>query len=52
VFYFSLICAVGGLATLPFGWVTPSGPQLAALIGLGVLGGLARIRRQSSQSRL
>ena len=43
VFYFSLICAAGGLATLPFGWVTPSGPQLAALIGLGVLGGLAHV---------
>ena len=43
VFYFSLICAVGGLATLPFGWVVPDGPQLAALIALGVLGGLAHI---------
>jgi drug/metabolite transporter (DMT)-like permease len=43
VFYFSLICAVGGLATLPFGWVMPGGPQLAALIGLGVLGGLAHV---------
>jgi drug/metabolite transporter (DMT)-like permease len=43
VFYFSLICAVGGLATLPLGWVWPSGPQLAALIGLGVLGGLAHV---------
>ena len=43
VFYFSLICAIGGLATLPFGWIVPSGPQLAALIGLGVLGGLAHV---------
>jgi drug/metabolite transporter (DMT)-like permease len=43
VFYFSLICTVGGLATLPFGWVMPNGPQLAALIGLGVLGGLAHV---------
>ncbi|HWP26689.1 MAG TPA: DMT family transporter [Xanthobacteraceae bacterium] len=43
VFYFSLICAVGGLATLPFGWIVPNGPQLAALIALGVLGGLAHI---------
>ncbi len=43
VLYFSLICAVGGLATLPLGWIVPNGPQLAALIALGVLGGLAHI---------
>jgi drug/metabolite transporter (DMT)-like permease len=43
VFYFSLICAIGGLATLPFGWIAPALPQLAALIGLGVLGGLAHV---------
>jgi drug/metabolite transporter (DMT)-like permease len=43
VFYFSLICAVAGLATWPFGWVTPIAGQLAALIALGVLGGLAHI---------
>lgn len=43
VFYFSLICAIGGLATLPFGWIAPTGPQLAALVGLGVLGGLAHV---------
>jgi drug/metabolite transporter (DMT)-like permease len=43
VFYFSLICAVAGLATWPFGWITPNGSQLAALIALGVLGGLAHI---------
>jgi drug/metabolite transporter (DMT)-like permease len=43
VFYFSLICALGGLATLPLGWTMPNGGQLAALIALGVLGGLAHI---------
>lgn len=43
VFYFSLICAVGGLATLPLGWILPNAAQLAALIALGVLGGLAHI---------
>jgi drug/metabolite transporter (DMT)-like permease len=43
VFYFSLVCALGGLATLPFGWIDPSWPQLAALIGLGLLGGLAHV---------
>jgi drug/metabolite transporter (DMT)-like permease len=43
VFYFSLICTFAGLATLPFGWVTPSATQLAALIAIGVIGGLSHI---------
>ena len=43
VFYFSLICALAGLATLPFGWIWPSPMQLAILILIGVLGGLAHI---------
>jgi Predicted permeases len=29
VFFFSLFCAIAGLATLPFGWIWPSGMQLA-----------------------
>jgi drug/metabolite transporter (DMT)-like permease len=43
VLYFSLFCALGGLLTLPFGWIVPSLPQLGALIGLGVFGGLSHI---------
>ncbi len=43
VLYFSLFCALGGLLTLPFGWIVPSWPQLAALVGLGVFGGLSHI---------
>ena len=43
VLYFSLFCTVGGLLTLPFGWIVPSRPQLAALVGLGVIGGLSHI---------
>jgi drug/metabolite transporter (DMT)-like permease len=43
VFYFSLICTVAGLVTWPFGWNTPSGTELAALIGIGLCGGLAHI---------
>jgi drug/metabolite transporter (DMT)-like permease len=43
VFYFSLICMFAGLATLPFAWVTPSATQLAALIAIGVIGGLSHI---------
>ncbi len=30
VFYFSLICALAGLVTWPFGWITPTGHELAA----------------------
>jgi drug/metabolite transporter (DMT)-like permease len=43
VLYFSLICAFGGLLTLPFGWLMPSGLELAALIATGIFGGLAHI---------
>lgn len=43
VFYFSLICAIGGVLTLPFGWHAPTHWELAALISLGLLGGLAHI---------
>jgi drug/metabolite transporter (DMT)-like permease len=43
VFYFSLSCALAGLATWPFGWISPSGGEFAALISIGVLGGSAHI---------
>jgi drug/metabolite transporter (DMT)-like permease len=43
VLYFSLFCALGGLVTLPFGWIVPNGPQAAALSLLGVFGGLSHI---------
>ena len=43
VFYFSLFCAIGGLLTLPFGWIVPTGPQLAALVATGMLGGISHI---------
>jgi drug/metabolite transporter (DMT)-like permease len=43
VFYFSLICAIAGALTLPFAWYTPTAGELAGLISLGVLGGLAHI---------
>jgi len=43
VFYFSAVCAVGGLLTLPFGWKYPSAWEWTALIGTGVLGGLAHL---------
>ncbi len=43
VFYFSLSCTLAGLATLPFGWVKPSGGEIVALISIGILGGAAHI---------
>jgi drug/metabolite transporter (DMT)-like permease len=43
VFYFSLICALSGLVTWPFGWLTPTSTELAVLIAIGFLGGTAHI---------
>jgi drug/metabolite transporter (DMT)-like permease len=43
VFYFSVISTVGGVLTLPFGWVWPSTPVLAGLIMVGVLGGVGHL---------
>ncbi len=43
VFYFSLSCALAGLATWPFGWVAPAGKELVALVSIGVLGGTGHI---------
>ena len=41
--YFVLASTVGALATLPFGWVMPSGWTLLLLIGAGLFGGFAHI---------
>jgi drug/metabolite transporter (DMT)-like permease len=43
VFYFSLICALAGLCTAPFGWHSTSTAEMVALISIGILGGLAHI---------
>ena len=43
VFYFSLACAVAGLATLPFGWHEPTWSEFVALAMIGILGGLSHI---------
>lgn len=48
VFYFSLYCAIAGLATLPFGWVWPNAFQLFVLIAAGFVGGLAHMVLTSS----
>src|SRR5262245_30597455 len=38
VLYFSLICALAGLCTVPFGWLSPSWPELAVLVAVGIFG--------------
>jgi drug/metabolite transporter (DMT)-like permease len=43
VLYFSVFCALAGLATLPFGWTWPTPSQLLALIMVGVLGGVSHL---------
>ncbi|MFA6265605.1 MAG: DMT family transporter [Pseudolabrys sp.] len=43
VFYFSLVCALAGLVTLPFAWHMPTGHEFLALVATGVLGGVAHI---------
>jgi drug/metabolite transporter (DMT)-like permease len=43
VFYFSLICALAGLATWPFGWLAPTGAEFAVLAAIGFLGGTGHI---------
>lgn len=48
VFYFSLTATVLSLVTLPFGWVVPTGPETALLIGAGLLGGVGQILLTSS----
>jgi drug/metabolite transporter (DMT)-like permease len=43
VFYFSLICTLAGLMSLPFAWHEPSATELTALVSIGVIGGLSHI---------
>jgi drug/metabolite transporter (DMT)-like permease len=43
VFYFSLICALAGLVTWPFGWVAPSSGEFVVLVAIGFLGGMGHI---------
>ena len=42
-FWFALVSALGGLATLPWGWIWPGPTGLALLIAIGLSGGLAQI---------
>ena len=43
VFYFSFICAIAGLCTLPFGWLATTPGEFFMLAMTGILGGLSHI---------
>ena len=43
MFYFSSFCAVAGLLTLPFAWHLPTELELAKLVAIGVVAGVAHI---------
>ena len=43
VFYFSLTASILSLATLPFGWVVPTGREAALLVAAGLFGGVGQI---------
>ncbi len=43
VLWFSLTAAVGGLLTIPFGWMWLTWQQAALLVGAGICGGIAQL---------
>jgi drug/metabolite transporter (DMT)-like permease len=43
VFYFSLICTIAGLCTIPLGWLATPPKEFLMLAATGVLGGLSHI---------
>ncbi len=43
VFWFSATATLLSLLTIPFGWVWPTGYELALLVGAGIIGGLGQI---------
>ncbi len=43
VFYFSITCCLCALATLPWGWVTPTPREFVLMVTMGLLGGVGQI---------
>jgi drug/metabolite transporter (DMT)-like permease len=43
VFYFSLVCSVCGLATIPWGWVWPGAWESVLMVVMGLAGGIGQI---------
>ncbi len=50
-FYFAVVCAIGGLATLPLGWADVGQTAIIALIASGLFGGLAHIAMTEALAR-
>ncbi len=50
-FYFAVICSIGGLLSLPFGWASISTNSLVLLISAGLTGGLAHIAMTEALAR-
>lgn len=43
VFYFSLLCSLAAIVTVPWGWVMPNAVESLLLIAMGLLGGIGQI---------
>jgi drug/metabolite transporter (DMT)-like permease len=43
VFYFSIICSLAALATLPWGWIAPTPREFALMVVMGFLGGIGQM---------
>lgn len=50
-FYFAVVCAMCGLASLPFGWAEVGHTALLALIASGLFGGFAHIAMTEAVAR-
>lgn len=50
-FYFAVICSIGGLLSLPFGWASISTNSIVLLISAGLTGGLAHIAMTEALAR-
>ena len=48
VFYFAITASSLSLLTIPFGWVMPTLPEAAMLVGAGLVGGIGQIFLTSS----
>jgi drug/metabolite transporter (DMT)-like permease len=43
VFYFSIVCSLAGLATIPWGWVMPTAGEFFLMVAMGFLGGIGQM---------
>jgi len=50
-FYFAVVAALAGLATLPFGWPTLALPQFGLLVLAGLIGGVGHIVSNEATAR-